>query len=289
MEELHRRRAETRRRRRSRRLLLAGLAVLTVAGAALAVLFTSLGSSHPGASKTAATTTDARAAAAVREALRGKVIVIDPGHNGGNPLHTREIKRLVNAGKVKKPCDTIGTATASGYTEAAYNLDVSLRLVAHLHDDGASTVMLTRKTNDGWGPCITKRAAIANQARADVAISIHADSRPAGGRGFYVIYPSSTKGLTDDIAAASRALALDVRDAFRSGTTMPYATSVGSKGLDRRSDLGDLNLSDVPKVVVETGNMRNTADAALLEESAFRDREAQAIARGIATFLARRK
>ena len=188
--------------------------------------------------------------------------MIDPGHNGGNPLHRAEIKRLVSAGKVTIPCDTTGTATASGYTEAAYNLDVSARLASLLPWAGA-TVIMTRTANKGWGPCIAKRAAIANQAHADVAISIHADGGPAGGRGFYVIYPPSTKGLTDDIATASRALALDVRDAFRSGTKMPYATFVGSKGLDRRSDLGDLNLSDVPKVVVETGNMRNKADAAL--------------------------
>ena len=155
--------------------------------------------------------------------------MIDPGHNGGNPLHRAEIKRLVSAGKVTIPCDTTGTATASGYTEAAYNLDVSARLASLLPWAGA-TVIMTRTANKGWGPCITKRAAIANQAHADVAISIHADGGPAGGRGFYVIYPPSTKGLTDDIATASRALALDVRDAFRSGTKMPYATFVGSKG-----------------------------------------------------------
>ncbi len=147
--------------------------------------------------------------------------------------------------------------------------------------------MLTRTTNTGWGPCITERAAIGNRAHADAAISIHADGGPASGRGFHVIYPPSIAHLTDDIAAASRRLALDVRAAFAAGTGEPYATYIGRDGLDVRSDLGGLNLSDVPKVFVETANMRNATDASRLVSAAYRQREADALARGIATFLLR--
>jgi N-acetylmuramoyl-L-alanine amidase len=100
-----------------------------------------------------------------------------------------------------------------------------------------------------------------------------------------VIYPPSIKGLTDDIAAPSRRLAFDVRAAFHSGTGMPYATYIGGQGLDVRSDLGGLNLSDVPKIFIETGNMRNATDASLLAGPTFRQREARALARGLATFL----
>ena len=48
------------------------------------------------------------------------------------------------------------------------------------------------------------------------------------------------------------------RDAatYRAGTDLPYAAYLGGDGLSVRSDLGGLNLSDVPKVFVETGNMR---------------------------------
>ena len=219
--------------------------------------------------------------------LSGRTIAVDPGHNGRNYAHPAEINRIVNAGTLWKPCDTTGTATRAGYTEAAYTLNVALRLQAILRAEGAR-VVLTRKTNDGWGPCITTRAAIGNRARADAAISIHADGGPPSGRGFHVIYPPSIAGLTDDIAAASKRLALDVRTAFRAGTGMPYATYAGSHGLAVRSDLGGLNLSDVPKVFVETGNMRNTTDAALLTSPRFREREARALAAGLAAFLARR-
>jgi N-acetylmuramoyl-L-alanine amidase len=219
-------------------------------------------------------------------ALAGSTVLIDPGHNGANAAHPREIGRLVDAGTLRKPCDTTGTQTASGYTEAAYNLDVSRRLARILRAAGAR-VVLTRTGNAGWGPCITRRAAIGNRARADAAVSIHADGGPASGRGFHVIYPPSIRGLTDDIAAASYRLALDIRAAYVAGTSLPYATYVGRKGLDRRSDLGGLNRSDVPKVFVETGNMRNATDAGLLEDPRFRQRAARALAHGLTRFLAR--
>lgn len=218
--------------------------------------------------------------------LEGTTIAIDPGHNGGNFTHAAEIGRLVDAGTLTKPCDTTGTATNDGYTEAAYNLDVARRLAILLRNAGAR-VLLTRRTNRGWGPCITERAAVGNQAGADVAISIHADGGPPGGRGFHVIYPPPIKGFTDDIASASHKLALDVRRDFHADTAMPYANYVGLDGLDVRSDLGGLNLSDVPKVLIETGNMRNAVDAKLLSDSGFRQDEAEGLARGLERFLSR--
>jgi len=216
--------------------------------------------------------------------LAGKTVAVDPGHNGGNYRHTAEIDRLVDAGTLRKPCDTTGTETDDGYTEAAYNLDVALRLARILRHEGAR-VVLTRTTNSGWGPCITERAAIGNRAHADAAISIHADGGPASGRGFDVIYPPSILHLTDDIAAQSKRLAVAIRDAFAAGTGEPYASYVGHDGLDVRSDLGGLDLSNVPKVFIETANMRNAADARRLESPRYRQREAEALARGLTAFL----
>jgi N-acetylmuramoyl-L-alanine amidase len=235
--------------------------------------------------KTAATNTDGGGGSVQANLLVGATFAIDPGHDGGNFSHPDEINRLVDAGTLFKPCDTTGTATESGYTEAAYNLDVARRLARVLRKRGAK-VVLTRTTDKGWGPCITERAAIANRVRADAAISIHADGGPPGGRGFHVIYPPPIQGLTDDIASASRKLALQVRRKFHADTGLPYANYVGRDGLDVRTDLGGLNLSDVPKVFIETGNMRNAEDARLLSQPAFRQNEAQALARGLERFLA---
>jgi N-acetylmuramoyl-L-alanine amidase len=224
-------------------------------------------------------------APAGRSPLGGATIAVDPGHNGRNWAHPREINRLVDAGTLRKACDTTGAATASGYPEPAFTFDVALRLRMILRAAGAR-VVLTRTSNSGWGPCITERAAVGNRAHADAAVSIHADGGPASGRGFHVIYPPSIRGLTDDIAKPSKCLALAMRQAYAAGTGLPRATYLGGGGLSVRSDLGGLNLSDVPKVFVETGNMRNAADARLLESPAFRERIARAIAAGLARFLA---
>jgi len=216
--------------------------------------------------------------------LAGKTITIDPGHNSGNYTHYAQISRLVDAGTLRKSCDTTGTATNAGYRESDFTFDVARRLRKILEANGA-TVVLTRTAKTPWGPCITKRAAIGNRAHSDAAISIHADGGPAGGRGFHVIYPPSIRGLTNDIAKPSKRLAYAIRSAYRAGTGLPYATYLGSRGLDVRSDLGGLNLSDVPKVFVETGNMKNATDARLLSTASFRQRIARALANGLAQFL----
>ena len=68
-------------------------------------------------------------------------------------------------------------------------------------------------------------------------------------------------------------------------TGEPYANYVGYHALDVRTDLGGLNLSTVPKVFIECGNMRNGADAAKLSGAGFRQRIAVALAAGLTAFL----
>jgi N-acetylmuramoyl-L-alanine amidase len=219
-------------------------------------------------------------------AVRGRVIVVDAGHNGGNASHAAEISRPVFIGTQSRACDTTGTQTDDGYSEHAYNLDVALRLRDILAAAGA-TVVMVRTTDDGWGPCIDERAYIGNRAHADVGISIHADGGPPGGRGFHVNTPANIPGYTDDIFAASARLGGALRDAFIA-TGMPTSSYLGTNGLLERRDFGGLNLSDVPKVLFETANMRNATDAALLEQPDFRQSEARVLATGLSAFLAAR-
>lgn len=221
--------------------------------------------------------------------LWGRTIVVDPGHNGANATHPDRINRLVWAGGFRKPCDTVGTATRTGLRETAYNFRLSKWLARVLRHRGAH-VVLTRTTNSGVGPCINKRAAIGNSAEADAAVSVHADGALRGVRGFHVIEPAlAPNGRNAAILRPSARLARAVRLAFHRGTREPYATYPGDlvkPGLTRRSDLGGLNLSRVPKVFLETGNMKNRIDARHLRRRTWRHRAARAIADGIATFLA---
>src|SRR5215813_489536 len=216
--------------------------------------------------------------------LAGKVIVLDPGHNGQNWSHPAVINQPVNVITETKPCDTTGTETLAGYSEHAFTFSVAMRLTRLLRAEGAR-VILTRTNDHGVGPCITQRAAIGNRAHADAAISIHADGGPPGGSGFDVIEPGLIAGHNDAIIGPSHRLALAIRGAYNRITHEPYANYVGNHGLDVRTDLGGLNLSTVPKVFIECGNMRNAGDAAKLSSAAFRQRIAAALAAGFTAFL----
>jgi len=220
--------------------------------------------------------------------LKGKVVVIDPGHNLGNFKHPTEINRQVNIGTNSKECDTTGTATNAGYPEARFTLDVSRRLRTLLEGQGA-TVKLTHDGDRPWGPCVTERAEIGNKAHADAAISIHADGSAAGNRGFHVILPGAVHdGAADTraIAGPSRDLGVRIKDGFARATgTAPSNYIGGGTGLDVRKDLGGLNLSTVPKVFIECGNMRDSKDAALLTSGAWRQKAAEGMSGGIVSFL----
>jgi N-acetylmuramoyl-L-alanine amidase len=219
-----------------------------------------------------------------QSALAGKVIVIDPGHNGGDAAHPEIVNRLVDVVTGRKPCDAVGTATDSGYAEHAFNWDVANRLRRLLRAAGAE-VVLTRSSNKGVGPCITERAAIGNRHKADAALSIHADGAGRRDHGFHIIEPLPIKGHNEQIVPASRKLGRALRDAYREGTGVPYATYRGRQGIDARDDLGGLNLSTRPKVFIECGNMKHPGDAAKLESGAFRQRIAESIADGFAAYF----
>jgi len=215
--------------------------------------------------------------------LAGEVVGIDPGHNGLNYSAPDIVNQIVFNGTGPEPCDTTGTATDGGYTEAQFNFDVASFLEADLEAEGAS-VVLTRPDNDGVGPCVTTRAAIINAAHADVAVDIHADGGPPGGRGFSVLEPVAD-GPNDAVVGASAAFASTLRDAFAADTPMPVSTYDGVAGLQPRNDLAGLNLTTVPKVLIECGNMRNATDAGLLATPAFQQAAAASIARAMTEFL----
>jgi len=225
------------------------------------------------------------AAAASAKPLAGIIVGIDPGHNGGNFDDPAYINRLVWNGRERETCDTTGTETDSGYTEAKFNFHVATYLRADLQRDGAR-VVLTRTSNTGVGPCVNTRAQIINRAHANVAIDIHADGGPASGRGFTVLEPVAD-GPNDRVIGSSRRFGGDVRSAFLRMTTMPVSTYDGVDGIAYRDDLAGLNLTTVPKVLVECGNMRNTADAALLTSVTFQKQVARALAAAIMRFLGR--
>ena len=258
-----------------------------VVSLAAAVVAASVGLATP-----ASATHDFRAAAPSDETgasgpLSGRTVVIDPGHQLGNHNHLAQIDRMVPAGGFKKPCNTTGTATNSGYPEATFTWQVSQVLKHRLEALGAK-VLLTRYSNSQrhWGPCVNVRGRAGNALPADLKISIHGDgSYAAGAHGFHVIAPTDRRPWTHDIFKPSRRLALDTRAALR-GVGLPVANYIaGGDGLDFRSDLGTLNLSDVPTVMVELGNMRNATDAKRMTSAKGRATYARGLADAVRTYL----
>jgi N-acetylmuramoyl-L-alanine amidase len=216
---------------------------------------------------------------------RPVVVVLDPGHNGGNASHLDIIDTPVYAGNGRtKPCNTVGTSTLGGYWEHAFNFDVALRTRALLARRGVS-VLLTRLTDTGVGPCVDARARFGNLHAAAAVVAIHADGAAPAGHGFHIIEAAvPPAGATT--AAASRRLALSVRGRLLAESGLSYATYLaGGTGLDERSDIAGLNLSTRPAILVECGNMQNQHDAALQADPAGRERIARALADGILAFL----
>lgn len=262
-----------------------GVAVMVVVGGLLAL------ASAPGGAAVASRASPAPKRGAVPRSrpvalpLRGKVVGIDPGHNGRNYTDPGYLTRQVWNGRELENCDTTGTQTnaSSPYTEALFNFQVASYLRADLIKDGA-TVVMTRTSNNGIGPCIDTRSFIINRARANVAVDIHADGAPVWGRGFAILEPVAD-GPNDKVIASSARLGADIRAALLAGTAMPMSNYDGKQGINHRDDLAGLNLTQVPKVLIEVGNMKNPVDARLLTSPGFQQQVARAFLAAIIEFL----
>ncbi|RZS44973.1 N-acetylmuramoyl-L-alanine amidase [Herbihabitans rhizosphaerae] len=211
------------------------------------------------------------------------MVVLDPGHNGGNADNPAAINRTVPAGRGQtKACNTTGTATATGYREHQFTWDLSVRVRDLLAARGVRVVM-TRPDDNGVGPCVNERAAIGNRAGAAAVVSLHADgSESVGAHGFHIAY--SAPPLNAAQGEPSLRLARLLRDGLRSAG-MATSSYIGSDGMSPRNDLGGLNLSERPTALVECGNMRNPAEAAVMTTPAGRQRYAGAIAAAVLDYL----
>lgn len=210
--------------------------------------------------------------------LSGKVIVVDPGHNGN--YVSSILTRQVPAGHgTTKACNASGTVSAGGVGEHAINWDVGVRLVTLLRAKGA-TVVLTRPSGGGVGPCVNERAAIANRADADLVLSIHGDGNmSSSARGFHVI-TSTTMDGGSGLEARSAALAGRLVTTMRRNTDLPVSNYIGGgTGISRRSDIAGLNLlTHSPGIMLEMGNLRQSSDWAYLKTDSGKSGVARALA-----------
>ena len=105
------------------------------------------------------------------------------------------------------------------------------------------------------------------------------------GRGFTVLEPVAD-GPNNKVIGSSRRFGRDVHAMMLRDTALRVSDYYGRDGYISRNDLAGLNLTTMPKVLIETGNMHNAADAALLVSPKVQRAVAAALAAAIARFLA---
>ena len=247
--------------------------VLAVVAAALSIGALALGGAVP-------------ASSAPAQPLAGIVIALDPGHQLGNsnPAHFDELAVTHFNGHETKSCNTSGTATNAGYPEATFNWNVA-RLVKDQLEALGADVKMTRHSNSmrKWGPCVDERGRFGAKVGADLMLSIHGDGADSSGYGFYVMEPSVIKGWTDDISAKS----IRLGKRFVSGMAAagaPRSTYISGQMLITPT-ISTLNFSDVPVILLESGNMRNPSDAARMFSPAGQRQYADWIVAGLRSAL----
>ncbi len=208
--------------------------------------------------------------------LAGVVICIDPGHADTTDAGMEPIGPGASELKVKDPGGTSGIN--SGVREPAITLAISLRLRDLLQAEGA-TVVMTRENSSYIGGN-RDRAAVANQAGADLFIRIHADgSTNSAKNGASTLYPASISGWTDDIYSKSMLAAQSIQ------ASMVANLGVTDGGIVERSDICGFNWADVPAVLAEVGFMTNPGEDAKLNSPEYQQQVAQALLMGIKDYI----
>jgi N-acetylmuramoyl-L-alanine amidase len=212
-------------------------------------------------------------------ALADRTVYLDPGHAGTAP--PAELTADDGRGGTKL-CNTSGTASDDGWPEHTFTWEIGQQLRAILEDAGA-TVLLSRTDDVNRADCIDERTYKENASAADVVVSLHADGSGPGNTGFHI--SAVTDPLPQNLSEESSRLATTVRDTMVAAG-LPTSNYLGVDGLNPRADLSGLNLSTKPKILIEFGNMRDLNDLAALRSPEGRQQRAQAVAEGIATYLA---
>ena len=210
-------------------------------------------------------------------------IVIDPGHGGQD----------------------YGTSSASGLHEKELVLDVSKRLATLLRQSLGAEVILTRA--DDSFVSLEQRTVMANEKKADLFISVHANSSPAhsasGVETFYLNFAASPGAL--EVAgrenASSRKNVHELHDLLQKialnaklDESREFATRVqnalvtgDTRGRNRgvkRAPFIVLIGADMPAILTEIGFVSNPAEEANLRKPEYRQKLAEQIFNGVAGY-----
>lgn len=206
---------------------------------------------------------------------RSPIISIDPGHQKQANLDLEPIGP--GSSRMKEKARGGARGIVSKIPEYKITLQISMRLKALLEKAGIRVVM-TRETDDVNVSNI-ERARIANEAKANLFVRIHADgSESPLINGISTLYPSRNQWTEAIHSESLRAAQLIQQELIRN-------TGRKDNGIVARDDLTGFNWSKVPVVLVEVGFLSNPEEDELLNDSEFQQRIAQGIFNGIKRYL----
>ena len=175
--------------------------------------------------------------------LSGRTVVLDPGHGGTNT-----------------------GAVAHGLVESELVMDLARRIEGRLTAIGVS-VVYTR--TEHTCPTEDERAALANDAGADLVLSLHCDSHDAAGASGVATFFFGRDRKTSWSAVGEHLADLVLREV------------VARTGLENCRSHGRswalLQQTRMPAVRIEAGYLSHPSDAARLADTAFRDTLAEAV------------
>lgn len=179
-------------------------------------------------------------------------VCLDPGHGPGN----------------------VNGSPDGTYKEWEFTWDMAQRVKPLLEATGMDVVLT--KTADNY-PSLTERANISNKAKPDCFVSIHTNAYGEGGW-------SSASGLeiytsAGPMTAQRNVLASDLVNAFHAAGVTLRSEPIKHKMYTV------LAKTDAPACLIEYGFHTNKTDTEYLKDSKYRDKLAEATAKGICDWL----
>ena len=216
--------------------------------------------------------------AGVAEQTSGKIVVIDPGHQGHGDSGQEPIGPGASEPKPRVSSGTSGSV--SGLDEYELNLIVSLQLRDELQSRGY-TVYMTRETHD-VSMSNKERADYAASVGGDVFVRIHANgSEDSSVSGALTMAPSDGNPfLSSDLITQSQALSQCVIDSYVA------ATGFNNQGVYMTDDMSGINWCSMPVTIVEMGYMSSPSDDAAMADPSMQVNMVDGIANGIDQYFA---
>ena len=204
------------------------------------------------------------------------VIVIDAGHQRKGNYEKEPNGPNSDVMKAKVSSGTQGVVT--GLAEYELNLTVSLFLKEELLARGYEVIMI-RETHD-VDISNVERAKVANEAKADAFIRIHADSSTnQNAKGVMTICQTSKNPYNREWYEESRTLSELVLE------EVVEETGATKRQIWETDTMTGINWTTVPTTILEMGFMSNPEEDKLLATEEYQKKIAKGIAEAIERFL----